>query len=499
VKQADKTLTHLELGGGALDLGKLPTQTAFMSDHEHRFRAYGGGYANGKTTAGCVLAVLLSHFIPDNRGFIGRWDGKELRQSTMAEFFKVCPPQMIDKRNDQQGLLRFKPQYGGSEILYGDLKEDVVGPNLGWFWIDQAEEVEEARWNTLVGRLRKQTPMPQTGGEPFRDAQGNILYAPTYGLATFNPEGRSHWLWRFFHPDSPEVKPGYRLYEAQTYDGLAAGFVSKDYVDGMLAVFPPEAVKRYLEGSWDVFEGRIYPQFAVDTHVLEHIPIKPHWKIYESIDHGIQNPTAVGWYVVDESSNVYLIDEHYEGNGKPVVYHAQIIKAKRAALEIPIAVTYLDAHCWAKDQVNGPHVYSIADEYQEHGIYPVPGQKDKKAGINRVTEHLAIDPNRRHPITGELGSPRLFAAAHCRHFINEMLGYRWKKARGLVQRNEPDVPQDYNDHHMDALSYFLLTRPQQPVITIEPKLNALEKWAKQRKAYNPLTDEPKTAGTWMSV
>ena len=107
-----------------------------------------------------------------NRGFIGRWDGKELRQSTMAEFFKICPHQMIDKRNDQQGLLRFKPQYGGSEILYGDLKEDVVGPNLGWFWIDQAEEVEEQRWNALVGRLRKQTPMPQTNGQPLQISNG---------------------------------------------------------------------------------------------------------------------------------------------------------------------------------------------------------------------------------------------------------------------------------------------------------------------------------------
>ena len=72
MKVADKAIERLEL---PLDLTKLPTQTAFMSDHEYRFRAYGGVYANGKTSAGCVLAVLLSHFIPDNRGFIGRWDG----------------------------------------------------------------------------------------------------------------------------------------------------------------------------------------------------------------------------------------------------------------------------------------------------------------------------------------------------------------------------------------------------------------------------------------
>ena len=496
MKISEKTLERLEL---PLDLTKLPTQTAFMSDHEYRFRAYGGGYANGKTSSGCGLAVILSHFIPDNRGFIGRFDGKELRQSTMAEFFKICPPQMIDKRNDQQGLLRFKPQYGGSEILYGDLKENMVGPNLGWFWIDQAEEVEEERWNTLVGRLRKQTPFLQPSGQPICDREGQPVYAPTYGLATFNPEGRSHWLWRFFHPDSPTKQPDYQLYMATTYDGRAAGFVKDEYIKAMEAIYSPEAVKRYLEGSWDVFEGRVYPSFEVETHVLDHIPVKPHWKIYESIDHGLDNPTAVGWYGVDEAGNVYVIDEHYEGDNQPPLYHSQVIKSKREQLGMPIAVTYLDAHCWAKDQVNGPHVYSIADEYSDHGIYAIPGQKDKKAGIARVLEHLTIDPNRRHPLTGVLGSPRLFVSSKCPHFINEMLGYRWKKARGLVQRNSPDMPIDYNDHHMDALSYFLLTRPQQPVIHIEPKLSPLDLWAKQRKAYNPLAEDKRLAGTWMGV
>lgn len=496
MKQADKTLTHLEL---PLDLTKLPTQTAFMSDHEYRFRAYGGGYANGKTSAGCVLAVLLSHFVPDNRGFIGRWDGKELRQSTMAEFFRICPPQMIEKRNDQQGLIRFKAQYGGSEILYGDLKEDLVGPNLGWFWIDQAEEVDEQRWNALIGRLRKQTPLLKPDGEALKDANGDTLYAPTYGLATFNPEGRSHWLWRNFHPDSPKKQPNYQLYMASTYDGRAAGFVTDEYIKGMEAVYPKEAIQRYLEGSWDVFEGRIYPVFAVETHVIEPMKIKPHWKLYESIDHGIQNPTAVGWWALDEHDNVFLVDEHYEGGGKPVAYHAQIIKAKRAALNHPIQVTYLDAHCWAKDQVNGPHVYSIADEYQTHGIYPIPGQKDKRAGINRVLEHLAIDANHRHPITGIEGAPHLYIFSCCPQWINEGLGYRWKVGRGLVQRNEPDMPMDLHDHHMDQTSYFLLTRPQQPIIDITPRLTALEKWAKQRKAYNPLADEPVGAGTWMGV
>ena len=114
-----------------LELDKLPTQTSFMTDWHIPFRAYGGGFANGKTSAGIYNAILLSYLIPGNRGFIGRYDGKELRQSTMAEFRRLCPPQMLDKQNDQMGYVKFKPQYGGGENLYGGMKKEMAGAHTG--------------------------------------------------------------------------------------------------------------------------------------------------------------------------------------------------------------------------------------------------------------------------------------------------------------------------------------------------------------------------------
>ena len=69
----------------------LPMQSQFVQDWDVRFRGFGGGLANGKTSGGVALAYFLSVCFPGNCGYIGRWDGKELIQTTMAEFFRLIP------------------------------------------------------------------------------------------------------------------------------------------------------------------------------------------------------------------------------------------------------------------------------------------------------------------------------------------------------------------------------------------------------------------------
>lgn len=489
--------------GEPFDPSKLPMQKSFLYDFSHRFQAYGGGLGNGKTTAACIKAFYLSYCFPGNSGWIGRLDGKELRQTTMAEFRRLIPESFIAKSNHQEGYIKFKPQYGGSEIFYGDMKEDRFNNiNLGWFFIDQAEEIDVVRFELLVSRLRRQTPM--------FDEQGRVIgTAPTYGILTFNPEGTNSYLWRYFHPDSPErpcvcgkdagacKQHDFKLYQASTYDGLKAGFIPKSYVDGMLSVFPPDARRRYLEGAWDVFSGRIFPQFDLKTHVIDYIHPEPHWKIYESIDHGIKNPTAVGWWGVDEHGNRYLLDEHYEGDGKPVKHHAEAIKAKRSRYKQPIALTYLDSACWATNQSRGDSTFSTVDEYNSCGIFPVQGQKDWDSGYSQICNGLAIDPTHENPFTGQLGAPHIYVASHCSAFIKEVTGYRWKKNRITSQlRNEPEEPMDRDDHHMDEWFYFEASRPKAPIIVSEQRVNPLALIHKRRMSFNPL-QETETTGSWM--
>lgn len=510
---------------------KLDAQRNFLVS-DARFTCYSGGFATGKTTALCNKIILLL-LIPNNFGYLGRLDGKALRASTIEVLLELLPKEYIAKHNDQRGFLRLRPEFGGGKLAYGDFKDlnDLKNIPLGFFGIDQLEEVSEDVWNYLVGRLRRKNPIlqqglkqywvvgscPQNNGGRHFAIQGEehcyLCYAPlppfnegaqdsaslppwellcynTYGLAVCNPEGPSHWIYKNF-PGLPSDKgisgpgqPGYQAFTATIWDALRAGFVTSTYVKDLEERYRerPLMWTRYLEGKWIEAEGLVYPGWDAGQQVIhrhqtryDELPLlEPGLELYEAIDHGLTAPTAVGWFAVRPCDcgcgrlDYYLIDEHYEG-GKAVSYHAACIKQHRERLSHPIAATYLDSQAFSRTlmgQTGTPRadsLYSVADEYGDHGIYPVPTQKDWDAGYNRISEILLKDPDHRHPITGQLGAPHLYVFSHCTNFIHEIETYKWKKARPGSASKINEEPQDADDHLMDLLNGFLTSRPGEVV------------------------------------
>jgi hypothetical protein len=141
----------------------------------------------------------------------------------------------------------------------------------------------------------------------------------------------------------------------------------------------------------------------------------------------------------------------------------------------------------------------VNDEYLEHGIVALPGQKTWEVSYNRILEHLAVDPGHRHPLSGVMGAPRLYVAEHCTQTIREFLSYKWKKQSGAILRNQPDTPVDCHDHAMDALAYFAASRPAAPAPPPEPPGDLLAELAARRKTWSPFTATAPTGGSWMSA
>ena len=446
-----------------------------------------------------MKAFLLSYLFPGSVGLIARWDGKELRQTTIAALKNLLPPAMIHRWNDQMGEIEFKRAYGGSVIYYGDLKEEraIKNYDLSWCYVDQAEEIDEERWSLLLGRTRRLTPLLGPDGPLTDPLTRKPLYVPNFNFCTFNAEHRGSYLYRFFHPNSLKRLPGYQLYEANTYDAERAGFVTTEYVEKLKTAYPDYAQKRYLEGCWDMFEGRVYPAFSEATHVVPDLVMEPWWTLYEVIDVGLTNPTCVLWIAVDDLDTWYVLDEHYEGGGRSAEYHAAVILEKRRRFPKAPDLTYMDSHCWAQNQTFGGQVYSIAQEYARHGIHAIPAPKNWDAAFSHLTAQLMVSDTRRHPLTKTLGAPGLLVAARCRNLIQEWLMYHWKKQRGTILRNAPDEPVDYQDHAMDAMAYFAtgVRRRGTPPPSAHP--TPLERWHLARSRYNPLAEAPlKGASPW---
>jgi hypothetical protein len=188
------------------------------------------------TTAICWEAFRLSMTYSGNFGFMGRKRGSDFKTTTLRTFQKVIPP--IYEHKKQEHLLVFP---NGSEIFYGGLdnREDIEKFNsmeLGFFAIDQAEEISFDDWTALAGTLRFELP---GGGRPqYR------------GILSCNP--RKCWL-----KDKFIIRPNedYRFIQALPSSNPSDG--APDYIARLKELYKdkPRLLRAYIDGSWDDLEG----------------------------------------------------------------------------------------------------------------------------------------------------------------------------------------------------------------------------------------------------
>ena len=89
----------------------------------------------------------------------------------------------------------------------------------------------------------------------------------------------------------------------------------------------------------------------------------------------------------------------------------------------------------------------IRDRFYERGINcNAAVDKQLFAGISRVKQYLKGD------------GPRLYIFKNCVHLIRELKSYWWGKG---------DVPVKKNDHALDELRYYLMSRPEPKKVRTE--------------------------------
>ena len=189
--------------------------------------------------------------------------------------------------------------------------------------------------------------------------------------------------------------------------------------------------------------GLVYPEFDEQVHVIEPFAIPKEWQDTISIDPGLNNPLSAHWYAVDFDDNVYVVAEHYEA-GKDVDYHAEAIK--RISKNIGWKVDAQGRICAlidsaAKQRTLGG-VKSVVELFYERGILVNPNvEKDLFAGIARVKSYLRRDN----------GQPNIYIFSSCVRLIGEIKGYFWGSG---------DAPKKVDDHSLDEMRYYLMTRPK---------------------------------------
>ena len=220
-------------------------------------------------------------------------------------------------------------------------------------------------------------------------------------------------------------------------------YISEEAKNAMKATMSQEELRTRQFGEFMDSGGRIYPEFDEQVNVIEPFEIPYEWQDKLSIDPGLKNPLSCHWYAVDFDGNVYVVAEHYERE-KDIEYHSNRIHEISDQLHWHrnsngMLEGLIDS---AANQTTLASRKSVTDLFYDYNILVNPNvNKDVFSGVQRVKSYLK----------NALGESKLFIFNTCKQMIKEIKSYRWGKGESPIK---------VDDHSMDELRYYIMSRPE---------------------------------------
>lgn len=399
-----------------------------------------GGNRSGKTECGAVETVWLLrgiHPYRKNKKDVFGWSvslsQQVQRDVAQSKILKYLPSSWIEditmlsgrKDSPSSGVIdqiKIKNVFGGISTLgfksCDQGREKFQGSSLDFVWFD--EEPPKDIYDECLMRVMDKKgdifgTMTPLKGETF-------IYNEIYLNRHNNPEV---WWETISWEDNP--------------------YLPKSEVKLLSASLDGAALDSRKFGKFSAGEGLVYPEFDRAVHVIPPFDIPKEWQETISIDPGLNNPLSAHWYAVDWDGNIYVVAEHFAA-GKDIDYHSRCIKdiSERIGWKTDSKGRVCALIDSAANQKTLASVKSVTELFAEKGILVNPKvNKDVFAGICRVKEYLKKDN----------GVPDLYVFDNCRVMIEEFSSYFW---------SEGDSPVKRDDHCMDELRYFIMSRPQPP-------------------------------------
>ncbi len=454
--------------------GPLPKQKLFMDmsldPAAAKYVAYYGGVGSGKSLILCIT-MLIQGILHGGEYVISRMYMPELKRTTYKNFLEICPPELIIDHKVALSEVHIRSVTGKPAIFYFvglDEPDKLRSLNLSGAAIDEASQVSEESFLLLVNRLRNPKGLRKL-------------------LLAGNPAGHD-WVYQYFvkkdFMKTEEAKAQFHMIVAPSTENT---HLPSGYVESMLATYSDERIQREIMGSFDAFQGAVYPDFRRDVHVIKPFPLPKEWRRIVGIDHGYRNPSAWIWGAVDNDANLYIYREFYEREW----LIEEIVLGKKAE-NLPGVLTLMgqekmeraviDPSTRAARSETGGQKLSDFDIYLKYlpDNFPLGlATNDVTAGLDRVKSYLKVDPRTKRP--------KLFMFDTCPNLIEEMSKYRYKELRAAQSgtTNEKEEPYKHDDHAVDALRYLIMTQPD-PVVDQADKLRGIKLGSIQHQLFNEL-------------
>ena len=160
-----------------------------------------------------------------------------LRDATLQTFLELCDRGQIKYKFNKQEMTAELP--GGRTIFFrsGDRPDTLRGPNLGWYYLDEAAMMAEKVNLIMMGRLRRY---------------------PARGWGTTTTRGKN-WVWKTF---VDTVNPNYAYVKASSWSNP---YLPHDFVQSLVDAYDSEFARQEIDGDFlDDTLGQLILDWWVD-------------------------------------------------------------------------------------------------------------------------------------------------------------------------------------------------------------------------------------------
>ncbi|MFE6079984.1 PBSX family phage terminase large subunit [Streptomyces virginiae] len=292
----------------------------------------------------------------------------------------------------------------------------IRGATIALAYVDEATLLPQTFWLMLLSRLRV----------------GNQSRL----LATTNPDGPYHWLYRDFIQRAGDVglvNWHFTLDDNPSMDPAVVARLKKQYI-GLW-------YRRFILGEWCLASGAVYDMFDGDKHVVDVMPAMRRWTAV-GIDYGTVNAFSAVLIGHGEDDRLYVASEYRHDS-------------RIAGRQLTDAEYSRDVRNWLANI--RPRGQGSTQAVQPQWIFVDPSAasfmnqlwSDRVPGIAPAVNDV-LDGIR--SVSVALGSGLLRFHRSCAGLLGELPTYAWDER--AAERGE-DKPVKANDHSADALRYAL--------------------------------------------
>ena len=391
-------------------------------EHDARFRAFVGGVGSGKTRAGVVEVLRMPS---GSRGTVVAPTYRMLQDATIHTFLEIteeCGILKDFKKSDMVATL-----HNETELLFRscDDPDKLRGPNLGWFWLDEAAMMPQMVWDLMIGRLR---------------------LGPGRAWVTTTPRGKN-WLWKLFVRDA---RDNYHLTQCTSKTNT---FLPSYFIESLEEKYSGYWLKQELEGAFVEFvEAAAYEDFKSAVNV---IPAKDAMEMYDPrlpIRLGCDfNHLLMAWPVIQVIGTQPVVLTEVSQYKKASI--PKLVRKFRSKFPTHAGGLRVFPDASARSSsAGGQSLLEIMDgEFQGYPSEPeflVPKQNPRV-------------PDRIHSVNQVLRGANLWkpllVSDECEYVIEDFQRVQWNEpGTGLLKISDPDDDRALLTHATDGLGYWVM-------------------------------------------